>query len=469
MKENNEDIKQKFKLGIVISQIKSDENKKKFLKKGFNIKKYGLVACFCIMFITGTAFAKDIENFIKDKFGIGLGVQTAVENGYVSELNEEIEFINSDVTITKENSDEVLDTFETGIRITDFLMTDTTLTLNMEIKFDKKINQYKNLNKIVDGNIDYEGFGNIKFDLFILDDENKLICSPSINEEYIFNNFCDNHNLNLEYLEFSENYLNCITNYNIREIDPETNIIKITCVISGDEMPKSKELNIYFNKITFAPKENLEDFSEYFFLSGNWEINLDVPNEMYNREDISYKMISCDNDSFDVYEAKATDIGFIIGITISDIYYPECPEELLNRQKEIYDEYSSYTIKNKEDFIKLYGDSKYVEMYSNFMNKSNPIRLTGNSPVIWEEATDGCYIINSNGDKFLPSSSLIYNQNSNFKYEKEYDENGFAVVTYLNEYNFYDMFEMTKYNATNRINVIIDFYGKPVNILLEKE
>ena len=56
MKENNEDIKQKFKLGIAISQIKSDENKKKFSKKVFNIKKYGLVACVCIMFITGTVF-----------------------------------------------------------------------------------------------------------------------------------------------------------------------------------------------------------------------------------------------------------------------------------------------------------------------------------------------------------------------------------------------------------------------------
>ena len=44
---------------------------------------------------------------------------------------------------------------------------------------------------------------------------------------------------------------------------------------------------------------------------------------MYNRTSESYRVISCDNKDFEVYQSKVTDTGFEIGVTISNIEEPE--------------------------------------------------------------------------------------------------------------------------------------------------
>ena len=37
-----------------------------------------------------------------------------------------------------------------------------------------------------------------------------------------------------------------------------------------------------------------------------------------------------------------------------------------------------------------------------------------------------------------------------------------------NQFDFYETFGMTKYNATDKITAVIEFYGEPVKIELEK-
>lgn len=456
MKENNEDIKQKFKLGIAISQIKSDENKKKFSKKVFNIKKYSLVACVCIMFITGTVFAKDIGKIIKDKFGLGKGVQTAVDNGYISS-DENIEFINSDANITKGNSDYVLDNFEAGVRITEFLLSDTTLTFNVEMKFDEKINKYKDFNN---GNIDYENFGNVELEMFVLDDEKNLIVSP-LNESN-FNKFCKEQNLDFQYLNFEEKYLNCALNCQILEINPDNNTLKMTCTISGDNIPKSKKLYLFLNKIIFVPKNVVENNSNYIFLEGDWKINLDVPEYMYNREDVFYKVVSCENENFKVYTAKATDIGFEVGINISNIELPNLSSDLIDPKTGL-----SYIFNSKEELLSVSKNEEFEKKYIEYKNACEPIRLSGKPPVNWLEKSSGCYIMDENGNKFFATQNNSKKQNANFKYDISTDENGYTINRYLNEFDFYNEFSITKYNLTDNLLLIIDFYGSPVKIKLK--
>ncbi len=65
------------------------------------------------------------------------------------------------------------------------------------------------------------------------------------------------------------------------------------------------------------------------------------------------------------------------------------------------------------------------------------------------------YIENENGDKFYCTLSPSRRTNGYF-----IDEN--------NQYDFYETFGMTKYNATNKIKVVLYYYGKPVTIQLEK-
>lgn len=104
----------------------------------------------------------------------------------------------------------------------------------------------------------------------------------------------------------------------------------------------------------------------------------------------------------------------------------------------------------------MYGDEKYVELYSDYQNNKMPIRIIGDSPVKWENRTSGCYVLNSNGEKFY--STLNYDRNKNYNFENN-----------LNQFDFYDTFEMNQYNATDTVTLVIDFKGTPIHIQLEKQ
>ena len=44
---------------------------------------------------------------------------------------------------------------------------------------------------------------------------------------------------------------------------------------------------------------------------------------------------------------------------------------------------------SKESFSAFYGEEKYADMFSNYLNNRYPIRLTGEYPIMWENKTDG--------------------------------------------------------------------------------
>lgn len=327
--------------------------------------------------------------------------------------------------------------------------------------FLKKINNYKNLNKRVVGNeeyIDYENFGDLVFtNLFILDEENRIIYSSAAKEE--FAEFCQDHSLEYKYQEYNENYLGTVGNPLITEINVEENSINLTYNYkTTDEMFKSKKIYIYIKEMTFIPKNELNDKSNRVTLSGNWEFELDVPEIMYNHENVNYKVISCDNDKFEIYEATLTNTRFDIGLIVSDIVYLKYPEELTQKESEYRNTHpDNYSISSKEEFIEIYGeDPKYQELYKEYYKKASPIRTSGYPSLNWEAPTEGCYILNSKGEKYMP-----YKINSPKSMETGFKDD--------NKYNYYETFDLLPSNATDKITVVIDFYGEPVHIELEKQ
>lgn len=449
MENNNDILKEKFKFRVSISKIKAEGKEHVEKTNNFSGRKIAIAACACLVFTTGIVFAKDIENFIKVSFGLGKGVETAIENGYISNSDEQIEFINSEVVVTKGDSESEKDTLNAGIRINNFVMTDSALSLNIEMKFDEKINRYKDFGKKINENIDYENFGHIELtDLFILDEENRLIYAP-INEEN-FKEFCAENNLELEYLEFNENYLNSVTNCNIQEINPDTNTIRLTYIIqTSDEMPKSKQLKLYWNKIAFVSEKDENNKSNDVYLSGNWNIKLEIPEIMYNRSDNSYNVISCENKDFNVYTAKVTETGFEIGIKISNIEMPSPNKELIDSATGM-----PYIFNSREELLGVNSDKEFEKMYIEYNNKCWPVRVNGSPVASWLDYTEGCYIENDKGEKFKCSNSPARKQNSEFL-------DG-------NIYDFYETFDMTKFDATDKITAVIEVYGKPYKIELEK-
>ncbi len=111
--------------------------------------------------------------------------------------------------------------------------------------------------------------------------------------------------------------------------------------------------------------------------------------------------------------------------------------------------------KTRESFISFYGNDKYADMFSNYQNNRYPVRLLGEYPIMWENKTDGCYILNSKGEKFY--STLQSDRYQCYNFEKD-----------SKQYNFGETFEMNKYTATDKITMVIDFKGRPVHIELEK-
>ena len=79
-----------------------------------------------------------------------------------------------------------------------------------------------------------------------------------------------------------------------------------------------------------------------------------------------------------------------------------------------------------------------------------PISSTGNHT--WREKTEGCYIENSNKERFFKGHSIDYTEN------KFIDNN--------TKYIYKEVFEMTKFDATDTITLHLDYYSKPIDIIL---
>lgn len=302
-------------------------------------------ACCSLILITGVVFAKNIEDFIKKQFSdfnVGKGVTTAIENGYIGKTENELY---EQSTQMIENN-EVIDSINVKSKIEEFLMTDSNINISFYLEFENKINDYVDLGKTINGYIDYEGSHNIELSDLVIIDENNNVLYYDMYENNKFNQFCQEHNINYN------NEKNRFTySSSVKEFINDDNILGANFVYNISSpivYPKSKELNIYFTKINLTPRySNLEE-SRQITLQGNWEMHLEVPEVMYNRKNLSYKVISCDNDNFEVYETKLTDTYFEIGINIRNIEEPVYPIELQNREKELSSIYTDEEIYSRK-------------------------------------------------------------------------------------------------------------------------
>lgn len=450
--ENNKKLKEQIKLKIAISEIE-DEEKEVMNKKNFRIaNKIAAVACFCLL-TSGIVFAKDIEKFVRERFnfGLGAGVDSAAENGYIAE--PEMDKVESEAKVEAPEVDlgTIVDNINTSVKIDNFLMDDYNLSVEFAFEFDKTIKEVVDLNKLDQITLN---------DLIVLDEEKRIIFASTSMGEEKFNEFCIEHNLDFKFGECNENYMNNGLNWFPQKISKGLNQCGLVYNMYAEGYPKSKKLEFYFNEITLAEQvnDNNDRAVRNITLIGDWNIHVDVPEKMYNRTSESYRVISCENDKFNVYTAKVMDTGFELGIMISDMVQPEFPTELVKKQIEISNKYKNVieqtgASKEWEEFLKQ-GENKKI--WNDYQTKAHPIDVMGYDVFIVGEQqdSDGCYIINSNGEKF--KSTMSPSRKANANYVKG------------NQFDFYETFGMTKYDATDKITAVIEFYGEPVKIELEK-
>lgn len=433
---NEQELLKKFKMNVAINNFKNEYNNKHTLNEEEKWRRYMIkkklvaITCGCIIMITGGALA---YNKIISSFGFGQGIDTAVENGYIAK--PEMDYVASDTTATDQKTNIAVENINVNTKIEDFIMDDITIGAHFTLEMDTKIN----------GTIDLDNLQDIELkDLIITDEEKKILYCM---DKDAFEKYCKENNLNYEFGKFNENYYNCGLNVILKKHDKKTGIIQFTYnLYSGDKsFPKSKKLNFDFNEIQVTDKNTVVS------ISGNWKMSFDVPKEMYNRQSISYRVVSCENPDFEVTNATLTNTGFEFGLIISNMGLPEGIELINKLEKKVVDGEIDINEYNK----RMNTEKELIEAREQYDNIKQPIAIyeRNNTPNN-QNIENVTYVENERGEKFTSTMSPGRRQDANY-----IDGNKFS---------FYETFSLTTYNATDRIKVRVMLKGKPYIIELEQ-
>ena len=281
MNKQNKEMLERVKQKISISNFEEGENiiMKKDKK---NILKPVAIASIVIMSISGATFAA--TTFIKDFFGKNSsdGVDTAVNNGYVSDIKTDYQ-----------NADGI------EINVDSILMDD----FNFDMNFNVKINENYNI----------DDFEHVEFeDLKIVDETGKIVF--------------DTHDLIQEDDKIEDHYQG---SYSFLPTKVNDNEFKLSLSATGNPnaFPKSKHLTVDFTKI--KTYKYINEKKEEIVYKGNWHFEIDVPEEFYNRETIIYKVNSCTDESININKVTAS-----LSNTAFKISIPEIGAEGIALQKE---------------------------------------------------------------------------------------------------------------------------------------
>lgn len=205
-----------------------------------------------ILITTSAVFAKDISNFISNIFQpqtIGMGVIEMAENGYMENTN--MEFIESNGIL---------------IKVDNILMDDYNLDIVFEVQTKENI----------------EPIYNIEISDLIISDENNNLIYCNYDRVDLYEEFCKKNNLEFSNKNMHNNFTD--GGYQTEVIERTDNSVKFLYKMYSDNYPKSKKLIMNFKNIII--KSNIEEDSQN--LKGNWNIEIQLSEEIYNREMVTY-------------------------------------------------------------------------------------------------------------------------------------------------------------------------------------
>ncbi len=274
---DNNKIFQKVKMKIAISNVKEEDivmNKRKL-----NIgKDIGIAACVTLS-MTGVVLA---TTQIINKFGLNSsdGIQTAVENGYYSDVNTEYKEANGIST-----------------NIESFLIDDNNFDININIKFDDSYSLQDMLAN--NGQIDI-------MDLKVVNEKNKKVfATRELEIEEMTSLYKTEQEAKDDYDSYEGSY-----SENIQKIN--NNEIKYYLTATGNpvEFPTSQKLKVTFNKIRNRYWKNGKE--KYRIYEGEWSYEIDVPSKMTQSNIVQYKLVSISDESYKFDSAKVSNTAFKI-------------------------------------------------------------------------------------------------------------------------------------------------------------
>lgn len=323
-----------------------------FFKNKFNI--IPAIGGIAILVSTVTFATTNIVQELLEYYNSSKGMNKAISEGYIETPN--MNYIESNGT---------------EVKVKDFLMDDFNLALTFDIA--------------VQDDIDISKIAETRIANFIITDDNKniLYCDS----ETLFNDFVEKNNLNYKFRKYDDGYINCGFGYFIREKKADTNSMEFVFKIYGEDFPKSKKLYITFLNLYLSERETNEN-DEEIALSGNWNIELDVPDKFYNREAVIYKVSKCNNP--DIY-----DVNFVVYDTGSKLHFKK-------KIPKIYDEGDSEE-EIHEKLVKKLEEDTYN--WRNNINQDNWAYIETDAGIRYSES-DGYF--GEEGISFAYLEGIIY-------------------------------------------------------------
>lgn len=335
------------------------KNRKNKIIKSFT----AAFACFTI--IGSAVFANEATDIFKKWFGASDGVENAINNGYIEEIKKD--YTESDGA---------------NVKVAQFVMDD----LNLNLSFNAKLNESIDSSKLV----------RLKFQTIkIFDESNNIIFSQKdvdeVNEQNVIKNEQDNYD-NI----YATSYTSYISSISSNNMDFLVNL-------AADDLPNSKKITIQIENISLSS----ENYDKEVLIKGSWNMDINVPEKFYNRNNIKYNIISCNNENIDKNSIKA--IVYNTGMKFS---------LEMNINNEINEK------------IKQYNGTGEIE--DNLVIKNN------------------AYVENEKGEKFYISA-------------KSDGDGGYGVEE--NKFKYWQTFNITSYDATQKLKVVLET-GEGENIII---
>lgn len=425
---SKEKVLDKLKNNIAIENFK-EMNRKNIKRK--RILESTLTVVICGMAVTGMVFAKDISTKIYDNFFLtGQGMETAMNEGYIANTN--MEYKNSEATIENEQTGQRIEATDTKIKVSEFVMDDFNLSITFDVELSAETKEI----------VTAEEVWNFNFpDLVISDENNVVLYCPT---EIRYDEFSKERNLGFNYEEALDNGSYIGSGVNIVPIEREENHVKVVYNIytgGGSNYPKSKKLTIDMTQIKISKEEKTTMGGEEITLTGDWNFEVAVPEKMYNRQSIIYTQTSTTNKDYQVVAATLYDTGMELTMKIKTEKQPKMPLSL---------EWEFYKTIADEDPYGMPEISTYIgwkerqtEEYKEYSRKNNYL------------FNISAYLMNEKGEKFGETVGPRENGSRGI------DEEG--IMTYQT------VFDLTKYNSTDKVKVHFDYNGQTEEVTLQKK
>lgn len=205
--------------------------------------------------------------------------------------------------------------------------------------------------------------------------------------------FCNKIGKGSDYETIKEISVNAASNIFLKGFDGKYGTIECNLTAGYEKFPISKKIYIQLNTIEIEGKENR------YTITGNWECKFTVPETFIKRETIIYNVVNCNNDNINKNLIKAEVYETGMKFDMMSMYWGDF-EEWRNKTEEI----------RKKDVM----ESQLIRFEKSFVE-------------------------NERGEKYYSSKS-------------SYAGSGITTDGYL---RFWNTFDLTKFNATDKLKVVL--------------